>query len=242
MDFVCSFWGALLWLLIGGISGWIINNLIYGSKITELKNSIMDRDSRLMAISRDQKSIMGAYESKNHSLKNEISHLERANTGFKIHNSDLRNTIDELRKSQEEQLSLLFEPLHREESEETQVVKSNDDNPIGKKLIVSEKNTATLKKSNRKLKNSKKKLKVATKQNARLVTKIKKLKLILKNGLKIKTILKEVPVVIREEVQIKESIDKKKLEKLFSFKVPIIKSRKTLQVSKKKGKPTIVEK
>ena len=243
MDIVCSFWGALLWLLAGSIGGWIIHSIFHGHKITELSDALMDRDSRLMGISRDHKNILAEQEKRNLSLKSELTHLERSNTDLNTHNFDLRSTIDTLRKSQEEHLAILFEPQNEtEESDETheivsanlQLSKSNPPSPNK-----AEKSSI---KGKQKLERTRKKLKKATKYALKLEERLIKLTRALKEKVKAKTIVKEVPIIIRQEVQIKERIDKKKLEKLFGFKVPTIKSKKTVQVSKKKGKPVIIKK
>lgn len=242
MDFVCSFWGGLLWLLIGGIGGWIIHSLFHGPKITELSDAIQDRDRRLMAISRDHKIITAEQQKKNLSIKSELTHLERTNTDLKNHNSDLRDTIDALRKSQEEQLAMLFEPQTAIEKIDQSHELASDAPGLPQPSKSEAPPTDELfNKSKLKLERTRKKLKKATKYSLKLEEKIIKLNRALKEKSKLKTVVKEVPVVIREEVQIKEQIDKKKLEKLFGFKVPTIKSKKTIQISKKKGKPVIVK-
>jgi len=238
MDFVFNIWGALLWLLVGGIGGWIISSIFNGPRISELKNSIMDRDSRLMAISRDHKAIIGEQEKKYHSIKSELTQLERSNTDLKTHNSDLRSTIDELRISQDEQLALLFEPIEKSSTINPVSAELQAPTTLSEKIATSDVKTK-IPNSLKKLKKTKRQLKKARNRVYELEKQISKLKLAFKKSAK--PIIKEIPVIIREEVQIKERIDKKKLEKLFGFKVPTITSKKVVQISKKKGKPVVVK-
>ncbi len=233
MDYLTSIWGILLFFLLGGILGWIIKAYFANQRIIELTNSINDRDNRLLAISRDHKSIIADRDNTILALKSQIDTLERSQSQDKNHIHDLRQTVQTLKsavkKEKQNPPSAAPSKAIIKTSPKTVSVSPSKQSILAAIPSPAKSTDAQFKKKKKKKGRKKKRI-------AKLRTQVQKLKSKLKKAQKTKTIIKEIPIVIRKEVQFSEKIDLKKLKKMFSTKLPIIRSKKVINVSKKKGK------
>lgn len=247
MDFLFSFSGLVCVLLIGGALGYGLHFLVCIPKIRALTDSIQERDTHLLAIAHDHKTIMADKEATYIALKADMTHLERKNTELKIHITDLRKTVLQLEEENQSALRMLHlatedeifpiphnQNIQRSHPHDSLTLQVTQD-PNGKSDDIAASMYAADPAATDTITRLHKHLKKAQRKNKKLRKRIEKLLLASSSHAIERTIIKEVPVVMREEILLKEAIDKKKLQEILNYHVPITSSIQKIKLSKEKS-------